>query len=137
MKARQSESERELHCNLNHYPFRLLQRCFFSNFPLIFTIFPLSLSCSGGKDSIFNLVQCACRGHELVCLANLQTPPDHESIEMDSYMYQTVGSNLVPKIAECMQLPLVQREITGRPKMLQTFLSNSSLCLPSNQEQVR
>lgn len=26
---------------------------------------------SGGKDSVFNLMQCVAHGHELVCVANL------------------------------------------------------------------
>ncbi|CAL1142477.1 unnamed protein product [Cladocopium goreaui] len=38
---------------------------------------------------------------------------------MDSYMYQTVGSELVNSIAEAMELPLVRRNITGAPKNLE------------------
>lgn len=65
---------------------------------------------SGGKDSIFNLHYCVYFGHEIVCLANL-VPAEEK--ELDSFMYQTVGVELVPKIAEAMQLPLFQRTITG------------------------
>eukprot|EP00435_Cladocopium_sp_Y103_P065542 s121_g27.t1 len=39
--------------------------------------------------------------------------------EMDSYMYQTVGSELVNSIAEAMELPLIRRSITGAPKNLE------------------
>ena len=42
---------------------------------------------SGGKDSIFNLVQCVGYGHELVCTANLHPPEDLENKEMDSFMF--------------------------------------------------
>ena len=28
-------------------------------------------------------------------------------------MYQTVGVEIVPKIAECLEVPIVRREITG------------------------
>lgn len=42
---------------------------------------------SGGKDSIFNLLQCVAYGHELVCVANLHPPEEAKSKEMDSYMF--------------------------------------------------
>ena len=42
---------------------------------------------SGGKDSIFNLLQCAAYGHDLICVANLHPPVSLEAKEMDSYMY--------------------------------------------------
>jgi len=46
---------------------------------------------SGGKDSIFNTLQCIAMGHELVCVANLYPKaaggPDGASEETDSYMY--------------------------------------------------
>jgi diphthine-ammonia ligase len=40
---------------------------------------------SGGKDSIFNLIECVAHGHEIVCIANLRGETTGE--EMDSYMY--------------------------------------------------
>lgn len=64
---------------------------------------------SGGKDSVFNTLQCISYGHELVCVANLYPKKG----ETDSYMYQTVGVEIVPKIAECLEVPIVRREITG------------------------
>ena len=45
---------------------------------------------SGGKDSCFNMLRCMEEGHDVVCLANLH-PPEGTS-ELDSYMYQSVGS---------------------------------------------
>lgn len=62
---------------------------------------------SGGKDSIYNLLECVRAGHEIVCLANLH--PQNEKIqEMDSFCFQTIGHNVVEYIAEAMELPLVR-----------------------------
>jgi diphthine-ammonia ligase len=101
---------------------------------------------SGGKDSCFNLMQCMKYGHEIVALANLRpsgsygissllfvqvesrcslrnaisdpiSPKCFLLDEMDSYMYQTVGYQLIDALAECLALPLVQRCITGEPKL--------------------
>jgi diphthamide synthase (EF-2-diphthine--ammonia ligase) len=33
-------------------------------------------------------------------------------------MYQTVGSNLVPAIAEAMEIPLYRKKIRGKAKVL-------------------
>ncbi|GAM28622.1 hypothetical protein SAMD00019534_117980 [Acytostelium subglobosum LB1] len=69
---------------------------------------------SGGKDSIYNLIECIRNGHEVVALAHLSPPKsDHE--EMDSYMYQTVGHNVIEMIAQAMELPLTQGTISGKP----------------------
>eukprot|EP00026_Physarum_polycephalum_P004177 Phypoly_transcript_04194.p1 GENE.Phypoly_transcript_04194~~Phypoly_transcript_04194.p1 ORF type:complete len:703 (+),score=65.28 Phypoly_transcript_04194:42-2111(+) len=70
---------------------------------------------SGGKDSCFNLMQCMKYGHEIVVLANLRPSGSYD--ELDSYMYQTVGYQLISALAECLTLPLVQRCITGAPKL--------------------
>ena len=48
---------------------------------------------SGGKDSCYNLMCCIDDGHEVVCLANLRPPSGTQ--ELDSYMYQTVGSDVL------------------------------------------
>jgi diphthine-ammonia ligase len=76
---------------------------------------------SGGKDSCYNIMKCLDYGHELVCLGNLCSPSHHpaddnhcqENEEMNSYMYQTAGSNMVKFIAHCMIKPLITRELTG------------------------
>ena len=52
---------------------------------------------SGGKDSVFNLIECVAHGHEIVALANLNG--QEEGVELDSYMYQTVAVELAPLIA--------------------------------------
>lgn len=33
--------------------------------------------------------------------------------EADSYMYQTVGSHLIESIAQCLNLPLIVKELSG------------------------
>lgn len=60
---------------------------------------------SGGKDSIFNLLECVKLGYEIVCLGHLKRP--EEKGEMDSYMYQTVGSEMAEAIAQAMELPII------------------------------
>ncbi|XP_055681814.1 uncharacterized protein LOC129789187 [Lutzomyia longipalpis] len=66
---------------------------------------------SGGKDSIFNLMQCKAEGHEIVALANLYPNDDRE--EMDSWMYQTVGHSGIEMIATALDLPLYRRKTSG------------------------
>eukprot|EP00891_Asterochloris_glomerata_P000500 jgi/Astpho2/500/Aster-03541 len=70
---------------------------------------------SGGKDSCYNMMLCTQHGHEIVALANL-LPAEEEIDELDSYMYQTVGHQLVAAYAECMGLPLLRRRLTGTAK---------------------
>ncbi|KAG7669670.1 hypothetical protein Ndes2437B_g05856 [Nannochloris sp. 'desiccata'] len=70
---------------------------------------------SGGKDSCFNMVLCQRYGHEVVALANL-LPTQAEVDELDSYMYQTVGHQIVAAYASCMGLPLYRRKILGTSK---------------------
>ncbi|KAG5463227.1 MAG: hypothetical protein BJ554DRAFT_898 [Olpidium bornovanus] len=124
---------------------------------------------SGGKDSCYNMMQCAALGHEIVALANLKPPRDSEKgrycrrcdawiaspapsalchcgaafggirracllkkaskrvspgsvssfqtsslpDELDSFMFQTIGHDAIQCYAECMNLPLYRRGITG------------------------
>lgn len=67
---------------------------------------------SGGKDSTMNMMECVRNGHEIVGLVNLR-PPNSLSVqnerndsnnnldepklvqEMDSYMYQSVGNEII------------------------------------------
>jgi diphthine-ammonia ligase len=67
---------------------------------------------SGGKDSIFALLQCIQYGHEVVALANLH-PPEHSPDEMDSFTFQTVGHNVVVAMAGAMGLPLYRHPLSG------------------------
>lgn len=80
---------------------------------------------SGGKDSTFNMMECVKNGHEIVALVNLRPPNslsaknDHASKdgdliqELDSYMYQSVGSEILDLYADAMELPLYRADITG------------------------
>ncbi|KAL3078313.1 hypothetical protein niasHT_028823 [Heterodera trifolii] len=73
---------------------------------------------SGGKDSCFNMMRCAEEGHKVVCVANLHPPK--EIAELDSYMYQSVGSEGIKFYADALGLPLFQRKISGRPKCVES-----------------
>ncbi|KAJ8760522.1 hypothetical protein K2173_015189 [Erythroxylum novogranatense] len=67
---------------------------------------------SGGKDSCYAMMKCVQYGHQIVALANLM-PFDDSVDELDSYMYQTVGHQIIVSYAECMGLPLFRRRIQG------------------------
>ncbi|TKY62865.1 Diphthine--ammonia ligase [Spatholobus suberectus] len=67
---------------------------------------------SGGKDSCYAMMKSIQYGHEIVALANLM-PLDDSVDELDSYMYQTVGHQIIIGYAECMGLPLFRRRIQG------------------------
>lgn len=67
---------------------------------------------SGGKDSCFSIIQCVANNHDLVALANLH-PPQQDTHEMDSYMYQTVGHNVVAQYSELLGVPLYRQPING------------------------
>ncbi len=68
---------------------------------------------SGGKDSILAIHLAVESGHELVAVANLY-PPDRCS-ELDSYMYQCAGTEVVDAIGEAFDLPLLRRPMSGQP----------------------
>ncbi|KAF9353751.1 hypothetical protein BGX34_011395 [Mortierella sp. NVP85] len=70
---------------------------------------------SGGKDSFYNLMQSVANGHELVALANLHPPIRGKKDELDSYMYQTVGHDVIHLYKDCLNVPLYRREISGQP----------------------
>lgn len=66
---------------------------------------------SGGKDLFFNIHHCISNGHELVALGNLY--PAAEQDEIDLFMFQTVGHDLIDAYAECLGVPLYRQKITG------------------------
>lgn len=84
---------------------------------------------SGGKDSMYSLLHCIANGHKVVALANLYPSPKHTADEdasqthstrdmlwdedVNSYMYQTAGYNLIPLYADALGLPLYRQEILG------------------------
>lgn len=69
---------------------------------------------SGGKDSCFNILHCLAQGHELECLANLY-PPQEDNDEIDSYMYQTVGHDVLTLYEKCIGKPMYRQAILGNP----------------------
>lgn len=68
---------------------------------------------SGGKDSCFNMMHCIANGYTITSLANLRPPADGGD-EMDSWMYQTVGHDVIDLYSEAMDLPLFRQNIHGR-----------------------
>eukprot|EP00977_Amphora_coffeiformis_P028743 scaffold36845_cov168-Amphora_coffeaeformis.AAC.1 len=73
---------------------------------------------SGGKDSIFSILEAEREGHELVACVHLARPVQEDE---ESYMYQTAGSEVVQTLVEeCIQVPLVHYVRQG--KSVQTTL---------------
>lgn len=69
---------------------------------------------SGGKDSFFNIQHCIAQGHELVAVANLY--PQENFDEIDSFMFQTVGHNIINHYGECLGVPVYRQAIHGGSK---------------------
>ncbi|CAI4046179.1 diphthine--ammonia ligase SKDI_12G1870 [Saccharomyces kudriavzevii IFO 1802] len=65
---------------------------------------------SGGKDSFYNVLHCLKNNHELIALGNLY-PMESEKQELDSFMFQTVGHDLINHYSECVGVPLFRRPI--------------------------
>ncbi|KAM7222349.1 hypothetical protein V8F06_002376 [Rhypophila decipiens] len=85
---------------------------------------------SGGKDSFFSILHCLANGHRVVALANLHpagtsgtgsgTVQDstagtetEEKEDLNSFMYQTVGHQVIPLYAEATGIPLYRKAIEG------------------------
>ncbi|EMG51008.1 DPH6 Diphthine--ammonia ligase [Candida maltosa Xu316] len=66
---------------------------------------------SGGKDSFFNIYHCLSQGHELVALGNLYP---QQSDEIDSFMFQTVGHDIIEYYSQCLDVPLYRQPILGK-----------------------
>ena len=64
---------------------------------------------SGGKDSLFAIGKAISMSHTLICTANL-----YSSTEKDSFMFQTIGTTIVPAISSSLGVPLVTRELKGK-----------------------
>ena len=87
---------------------------------------------SGGKDSMFSLLHCLANGHKVIALANLYPEQEsqvafdvpHESSltgaqwdrDVDSFMYQTAGHNLIPLYSDALDLPLYRQQIVGHAR---------------------
>ncbi|KAI7828622.1 hypothetical protein BC939DRAFT_443424 [Gamsiella multidivaricata] len=70
---------------------------------------------SGGKDSFYNLMQCVANGHQIIALGNLHPAAQDKKDELDSYMYQTVGHDVIHLYKDCLDVPLYRQEIKGKP----------------------
>ncbi|TGJ84071.1 hypothetical protein E0Z10_g4693 [Xylaria hypoxylon] len=95
---------------------------------------------SGGKDSFYSILHCQANGHHVVALANLypsgtvgeanprtgqhhiQTQPqtshthvrnDDGETDLNSFMYQTVGHQIISLYAQATGLPLHRQPIVG------------------------
>lgn len=84
---------------------------------------------SGGKDSLFSILHCRRNGHNVVALGNLhpaqkQSPTtdgdaekeqqqEEEDDDIDSFMYQTIGHNIIPLYESALGIPLYRAPITG------------------------
>eukprot|EP00980_Cylindrotheca_fusiformis_P012332 scaffold3020_cov118-Cylindrotheca_fusiformis.AAC.2 len=67
---------------------------------------------SGGKDSIYSILESMRNGHELVAVVHLGAPP---SIDEESYMYQTAASEVIKTLVEdCLQVPLILHQRAGQ-----------------------
>ncbi|PHJ26074.1 atp-binding domain-containing protein [Cystoisospora suis] len=74
---------------------------------------------SGGKDSIYSIHVALSLGHRLVAVAALRPPP--QIVEADSFMFQSIGTELVEEIAKCLQVPLVVATVKGKPLATSTL----------------
>ncbi|KAF6776617.1 hypothetical protein AHF37_03840 [Paragonimus kellicotti] len=82
---------------------------------------------SGGKDSIFSIMECVVHGYRLEAVVNLSpTFEDSCAVELDSYMYQSVASEGIPFIAQALEVPLYQFPITGKPTCQALHYSTST-----------
>src|SRR5436190_172472 len=80
---------------------------------------------SGGKDSIFSIIHSQANGYIVVALANLHPPArealrddldlsrEDENDDMNSFMYQTVGHNVLQHYSAILGIPLYRAAITG------------------------
>uniref|UniRef100_A0AC35U659 Diphthine--ammonia ligase n=1 Tax=Rhabditophanes sp. KR3021 TaxID=114890 RepID=A0AC35U659_9BILA len=68
---------------------------------------------SGGKDCIYNMMQCIDKGDEISCLVNMCPQPGSKP-HVESKMFQMVGSEATPYIGQALgNLPLYRKEISG------------------------
>ncbi|KAI5964609.1 uncharacterized protein KGF55_001678 [Candida pseudojiufengensis] len=68
---------------------------------------------SGGKDSFFNIYHCLSQGHELIAIGNLYPPNNDKKDEIDSFMFQTVGYDIIDYYSQLLQVPLYKQPIIG------------------------
>ncbi|KAL6122763.1 hypothetical protein NUSPORA_00019 [Nucleospora cyclopteri] len=67
---------------------------------------------SGGKDSIYSLCKMIDENHKIECILHMYTKKEWA----DSYMYQTVGSEIIHLIQKALDIPLVLVETQCQAK---------------------
>ena len=70
---------------------------------------------SGGKDSIYSILECQRLGHELVACVHLGAAENNNNnMEEESYMYQTAASETITTLVEeCIGVSLIFYQRTG------------------------
>jgi diphthine-ammonia ligase len=88
---------------------------------------------SGGKDSCYVMLKCLSYEHIIVALAHIA--PRANVQEMDSFMYQSIGSAAIPTLAETLRLPLYTRETSAAARV--TTLSYAPIAADDEVEDLR
>ena len=78
---------------------------------------------SGGKDSCYNIMHCVELGHKIVALGNIQP---FIAEEIDSFMYQSVGSEAVEMLAHAIGVPLYRVMTKGVTKQTELFYDETA-----------
>ncbi|EDO01935.1 hypothetical protein SS1G_04410 [Sclerotinia sclerotiorum 1980 UF-70] len=81
---------------------------------------------SGGKDSFFSTIHCIQNGHKVIALGNLHPPITEpqskeninsnikkDEMDLNSFMYQTVGHTVIPLYEQALGIPLYRQSIVG------------------------
>lgn len=70
---------------------------------------------SGGKDSIYTIKKLQNNGHNLIGLLYIYDISE----TIDSYMYQTVGKEIIHLYSECLQVPLYVYQTKAKSKNIE------------------
>lgn len=89
---------------------------------------------SGGKDSIYAIQTLIEEGHTLICVGNVK--PDMKFKEMDSYMYQSAGNEIVQLVAECLEVPFYQVTTKGKTVNKELEYATPSESAPEKEDEV-
>ena len=68
---------------------------------------------SGGKDSFMSILHCMLNSHRIVALANIYPLARESIIDINSYMYQTVGHFIVPLYGKALGTTIYRTPTTG------------------------
>jgi diphthine-ammonia ligase len=104
---------------------------------------------SGGKDSFFSILHCIQNGHKVIALGNLYPPAPSPNPrinddmsqgrggaeaehDLNSFMYQTVGHNVIPLYERALGIPLYRQQIIGGAVQTGKSYSHSDVLPPKN-----